>query len=87
MKERAARGAALFVLVIKYGVGAVIRCRMCLVFYIDPKELIQIEQYFTMEINEAVLFGSVRNFENLIEHQVTNKVRLFTIVTNQVHVI
>ena len=44
--------------VIPYGVGVDIGCRMCLsIFDIDPKELIQKEQYFTRELNEATLFG------------------------------
>ncbi len=51
--------------VIPYGVGVDIGCRMCLsVFDIDPKELVQKEQYFTRELNEATLFGSGRDFEN-----------------------
>jgi len=40
--------------VIPYGVGVDIGCRMCLsVFDINPKELIQKENYFVREINEA----------------------------------
>jgi len=45
--------------VIPYGVGVDIGCRMCLsVFDIDPKELIQKENYFTRALLEATLFGS-----------------------------
>src|ERR1700687_5004017 len=51
--------------VIPYGVGVDIGCRMCLsVFDIDPKDLLQKEQYFTRELNEATLFGSGRDFEH-----------------------
>jgi tRNA-splicing ligase RtcB len=51
--------------VIPYGVGVDIGCRMCLsVFDIDPKDLVQKEQYFTRELNEATLFGSGRDFEH-----------------------
>lgn len=49
--------------VIPYGVGVDIGCRMCLsVFDIDPKELLNRENYFTRELNEATLFGAGREF-------------------------
>ncbi len=51
--------------VIPYGVGVDIGCRMCLsIFDIDPKELIQREQYYTRELNEATLFGGGENSKN-----------------------
>src|SRR5215203_6414297 len=57
--------------VIPYGVGVDIGCRMCLsVFDIDPKELIQKENYFAREINEASLFGSGQQFDNPENHEV-----------------
>ena len=54
--------------VIPYGVGVDIGCRMCLsVFDIDPKELIQKENYFTRELKEATLFGSGQQFDQAAE--------------------
>ncbi len=52
--------------VIPYGVGVDIGCRMCLsVFDIDPKELLNRENYFTRELNEATLFGAGREFSKV----------------------
>ena len=60
--------------VIPYGVGVDIGCRMCLsIFDIDPKELIQREQYFTRELNEATLFGGGRQFEKSTPHEVVER--------------
>lgn len=57
--------------VIPYGVGVDIGCRMCLsVFDIDPKELIQKENYFVRELNEATLFGSGAQFKVAEDHEV-----------------
>jgi tRNA-splicing ligase RtcB (3'-phosphate/5'-hydroxy nucleic acid ligase) len=57
--------------VIPYGVGVDIGCRMCLsVFDIDPKELLQRDQYFTRELNEATLFGSGAQFQQAEDHEV-----------------
>lgn len=57
--------------VIPYGVGVDIGCRMCLsIFDIDPKELVQKEQYFTRELNEATLFGSGAQFDRAANHEV-----------------
>src|SRR5688572_16883249 len=57
--------------VIPYGVGVDIGCRMCLsVFDIDSKELLQREQYFTRELNEATLFGSGAQFQQAADHEV-----------------
>jgi len=57
--------------VIPYGVGVDIGCRMCLsVFDIDPKELLQKENYFAREINEATLFGSGAQFDRAADHEV-----------------
>lgn len=60
--------------VIPYGVGVDIGCRMCLsVFDMDPKELLQREQYFARELNEATLFGGGRQFETSTEHEVLDR--------------
>ena len=57
--------------VIPYGVGVDIGCRMCLsIFDVDPRELIQRENYFTRELNEATLFGSGSMFQNAEDHEV-----------------
>ena len=57
--------------VIPYGVGVDIGCRMCLsIFDIDPKELVQKENYFTRELNEATLFGSGAQFDRAADHEV-----------------
>lgn len=57
--------------VIPYGVGVDIGCRMCLsIFDIDPKELVQKENYFTRELNEASLFGSGATFDKPADHEV-----------------
>jgi tRNA-splicing ligase RtcB (3'-phosphate/5'-hydroxy nucleic acid ligase) len=57
--------------VIPYGVGVDIGCRMCLsIFDIEPKELVQKENYFAREINEATLFGSGQQFEQASNHEV-----------------
>ncbi|HXB05926.1 MAG TPA: RtcB family protein, partial [Puia sp.] len=60
--------------VIPYGVGVDIGCRMCLsVFDIDPKELIQREQYFTRELQDATLFGGGRQFDKATPHEVLDR--------------
>lgn len=60
--------------VIPYGVGVDIGCRMCLsVFDIDPKDLVQREQYFTRELKEATLFGGGRQFQQSSEHDVLDR--------------
>ena len=60
--------------VIPYGVGVDIGCRMCLsVFDINPAELIQKENYFTRELNEATLFGGGRQFERTTPHEVIDR--------------
>ena len=57
--------------VIPYGVGVDIGCRMCLsVFDIDPKELMQKENYFTRELNEATLVWKRGQFEQPSDHEV-----------------
>lgn len=57
--------------VIPYGVGVDIGCRMCLsVFDTNPKELVQREQYFTRELNDATLFGSGAQFDRPADHEV-----------------
>ncbi len=57
--------------VIPYGVGVDIGCRMCLsVFDIAPKDLVDKEQYYTRELNEATLFGSGSMFQNPADHEV-----------------
>ena len=60
--------------VIPYGVGVDIGCRMCLsIFDIDPKELLQREQYFARELNEATLFGGGRQFDKVTDHEVLDR--------------
>jgi tRNA-splicing ligase RtcB len=60
--------------VIPYGVGVDIGCRMCLsIFDIDPKELVQKEQYFMRELNEATLFGGGREFSQSASHEVMDR--------------
>ncbi|SRR5579871_114395 len=57
--------------VIPYGVGVDIGCRMCLsIFDIDPKELVQKENYFARELNEATLFGSGAQFDIASDNEV-----------------
>lgn len=57
--------------VIPYGVGVDIGCRMCLsIFDINPNELVQRDHYFAREINEATLFGSGAQFKQAANHQV-----------------
>lgn len=66
--------------VIPYGVGVDIGCRMCLsIFDIDPKELIQKENYFAREINEATLFGSGAQFDRAADHEVMENELFFQI--------
>ena len=60
--------------IIPYGVGVDIGCRMCLsIFDIDPKELIQKEQFFTRELDEATLFGAGKEFEKNADHEVIER--------------
>jgi tRNA-splicing ligase RtcB (3'-phosphate/5'-hydroxy nucleic acid ligase) len=60
--------------IIPYGVGVDIGCRMCLsIFDIDPKDLIQREQYFTRELNEATLFGGGKQFDHGYPHEVMER--------------
>ncbi|MBL7701600.1 MAG: RtcB family protein [Ferruginibacter sp.] len=57
--------------VIPYGVGVDIGCRMCLsIFDMDPKQLVDKENYFAREINEATLFGSGAQFDRSADHEV-----------------
>src|SRR5690606_2851316 len=57
--------------VIPYGVGVDIGCRMCLSIYdIDPKELSARENFFIRELNEATLFGSGAGFSNPTDHEI-----------------
>ncbi|MFN8250993.1 MAG: RtcB family protein [Ferruginibacter sp.] len=57
--------------VIPYGVGVDIGCRMCLsIFPVDPKELVQKENFFAREIGEATLFGSGAQFDKAANHEV-----------------
>ncbi|RYY55505.1 MAG: RtcB family protein [Chitinophagaceae bacterium] len=60
--------------VIPYGVGVDIGCRMCLsIFAIDPKVLIQKENYFVRELLDATLFGSGQQFDNAADHPVMDR--------------
>ena len=57
--------------VIPYGVGVDIGCRMCLsVFPVQPHELKAKEHFFTKELNDATLFGSGSTFESAHDHEV-----------------
>ena len=60
--------------VIPYGVGVDIGCRMCLsVFDIPPKDLTDKASFFTKELNDATLFGAGAMFEKPAEHEVMDK--------------
>lgn len=60
--------------VIPYGVGVDIGCRMCLsIFDIEPKELIQRDDYFVRELNDATLFGSGVEFKKPTDHEVIER--------------
>lgn len=60
--------------VIPYGVGVDIGCRMCLsIFDINPAELVQKENHFMRELNEATLFGGGGQFEKSTPHEVTDR--------------
>lgn len=57
--------------VIPYGVGVDIGCRMCLsIFDIDPKEIDNREHYFNRELNENTLFGAGKEFTKTTDHEV-----------------
>lgn len=57
--------------VIPYGVGVDIGCRMCLsIFPMDPKELDKRESYFNRELHENTLFGAGQEFSKLTDHEV-----------------
>src|SRR4029078_12302216 len=60
--------------VIPDGGGVDIGCRMCLsIFDIDSNELVQRENYFAREINEATLFGSGQQFDHATNHEVMER--------------
>lgn len=60
--------------VIPYGVGVDIGCRMCLsIFDMDPAELSKREPYFKRELNEATLFGAGATFERASDHEVMER--------------
>jgi tRNA-splicing ligase RtcB (3'-phosphate/5'-hydroxy nucleic acid ligase) len=64
--------------VIPYGVGVDIGCRMCLsLFDIDPKELVQRENFFARELGEATLFGSGAQFDRSPDHEVMDNELFF----------
>ncbi len=57
--------------VIPYGVGVDIGCRMCLsIFDINPKDLIDKESFFARELSEATLFGSGAQFDRAANHDI-----------------
>ena len=57
--------------VIPYGVGVDIGCRMCLsVFDINPNDLDKRENYFNRELNENTLFGAGKEFAKLTDHEI-----------------
>jgi tRNA-splicing ligase RtcB len=60
--------------VIPYGVGVDIGCRMCLsVFDIHPKALAERESYFSRELNEATLFGAGSVFDKGTDHEIMER--------------
>lgn len=60
--------------VIPYGVGVDIGCRMCLsVFDLPPQDLETRASYFTRELNEATLFGSGSMFSTPSNHEVMER--------------
>ena len=60
--------------VIPYGVGVDIGCRMCLsVFDIATDEIIQKQNFFARELNEATLFGSGKQFDHIASHEVLDR--------------
>ncbi|HYF32012.1 MAG TPA: RtcB family protein [Chitinophagaceae bacterium] len=57
--------------VIPYGVGVDIGCRMCLsIFDINPGELDKRENYFNRELNENTLFGAGKEFDRITDHEI-----------------
>lgn len=57
--------------VIPYGVGVDIGCRMCLsIFDINANELDKRESYFKRELNENTLFGAGQQFSKLTDHEI-----------------
>ncbi len=57
--------------VIPYGVGVDIGCRMCLsIFDVNPKELTDKESFFARELSEATLFGSGGQFDRAANHDI-----------------
>lgn len=66
--------------VIPYGVGVDIGCRMCLsVFDINPAELETRQSYFAREINENTLFGAGKEFKKTTEHEVLERKEFYEI--------
>ncbi|HEX6182101.1 MAG TPA: RtcB family protein, partial [Chitinophagaceae bacterium] len=57
--------------VIPYGVGVDIGCRMCLsIFDISPSELDKRENFFNRELHENTLFGAGKEFDKLTDHEI-----------------
>lgn len=57
--------------VIPYGVGVDIGCRMCLsIFDINPRDLDKNEHYFNRELNENTLFGAGKEFDRVTDHEI-----------------
>jgi tRNA-splicing ligase RtcB len=60
--------------VIPYGVGVDIGCRMCLsVFDINPKELDAKEGYFNRELDTNTLFGAGNAFMRPVDHEILHR--------------
>ncbi len=60
--------------VIPYGVGVDIGCRMCLsIFDINPKELDKREHFFNRELHENTLFGAGKEFDKLTDHEILHR--------------
>lgn len=66
--------------VIPYGVGVDIGCRMCLsVFDIRQEELESRQNYFAREINENTLFGAGKEFKKSAGHEVLERKEFYEI--------
>jgi tRNA-splicing ligase RtcB len=66
--------------VIPYGVGVDIGCRMCFsVFDIKVEELESRQNYFVREISENTLFGAGKEFKKMAEHKVLERKEFYEI--------
>lgn len=66
--------------IIPYGVGVDIGCRMCLsIFDINPKDLGERIPFYSRELNEATLFGTGKQFENFVDHEILSRKEFYEI--------